>query len=174
MEKARVELSRLIDGNIALQSKDPKNAGISSQIIYEYDDLSHKLKAFDFTDTLKTQKVGQYEIILNNSPTDNNLATVINSKIYSMMDEKDYQGAISELNSYLVKYPDKKGLKMDIYYNMACSYAQLNQPKTAIKYLGLSVQEGFNDIEWIKIDPNLSGLSDDPEFKRIISGTHKL
>lgn len=169
MEKARTELSQLIDGNLALQSKDPKNTGVSSQIIYEYDDLSHKLKAFSFIDTLNLQKVGQYEIVLNNSPTDNNLATVINSKVFSMMDEKDYQGAISELNSYLVKYPDKKNLKVDIYYNMACNYAQLNQPKTALKYLGLSIQEGFNDLEWIKIDPNLSSLSDDPEFKRIIS-----
>ena len=172
-EKANAELNHLIEGNSKLQAKYPNDASISATILDKYLDLGLLLKNYNFTDSIEKLKAPLYANILNNKPNDDNLVVVINAKFVSFMEEKNYQAAITELNSYLTNYPNRKVLKKNIYYNITCCYAKLDQPKEALKYLELSIREGFDDFEWLKNDPDLASINKSPEFKKMLNGRTK-
>lgn len=171
--KTQAELNDLIEGNKKFQAKYPNDASISAKILEEYLNLGIRLKNYNFSDSIEKQKTPLYANILNNNPNDYNLVVVVNTRFVSLMEEEKYQTAISELNSYLTKYPNRKVLKFNVYYNIACCYARLNLPKEAFKNLDLSIREGFDDFEWIKNDPYLANIKNSPEFNKMLNGRTK-
>jgi tetratricopeptide (TPR) repeat protein len=54
------------------------------------------------------------------------------------------------------------------YYNLACMYAKLSQPEKAIENLNLSVQYGYEDLDWIQKDGDLVVLHQEPGFVALI------
>ncbi|MBI4546729.1 MAG: protein kinase [Ignavibacteriae bacterium] len=68
----------------------------------------------------------------------------------------------------------KKVLEIDptdglAQYNCACTYAVLGDRKEALTCLRNAVQSGYRNVsEWVKSDPDLVSLHDDPEFKALI------
>jgi TolB-like protein len=49
-------------------------------------------------------------------------------------------------------------------YNAACLYAKLNQTRRALDTLRQSIDAGVKNFQWMKHDPDLNSLRDDPEF----------
>jgi Flp pilus assembly protein TadD len=74
------------------------------------------------------------------------------------------------------------------HYNAACVYGRAAEAaakspaspardarlaehrKAALTDLEKSVKSGFQDFEWMKQDPDLKPLADDPQFKKLSSG----
>ena len=54
-----------------------------------------------------------------------------------------------------------------VYYNIACVYSILNEPKPAIAMLSKGFDNGFNPGESIKTDPDFKNIRETPEFKEI-------
>ena len=55
-----------------------------------------------------------------------------------------------------------------VLYNVACLYAVLHRTEEALNCLRRVVRSGWRK-EWIKNDPDLSSLRDNPEFQRLLS-----
>jgi len=58
----------------------------------------------------------------------------------------------------------------DGYYNMACVYAVKGNKGLALKYLKISVAQGFKGIEVAKEDDDLRSLREEPEFIALLNG----
>ncbi|MBI5805538.1 tetratricopeptide repeat protein [candidate division TA06 bacterium] len=63
----------------------------------------------------------------------------------------------------------KSGCK-DCYniYNLACCYGQLGDAEEAARYLRLSVERGFSNIEHIRNDPDFQKVRESPYFQMTI------
>jgi adenylate cyclase len=66
----------------------------------------------------------------------------------------------------------KKALALDsqdsaVLYNVACLSAVLHRTEEALNCLRKVVRSGWRK-EWIKNDPDLNSLRDNPEFKRLL------
>ncbi len=74
----------------------------------------------------------------------------------------------------------QKGLEIDIklshlrpedaivFYNLACSYALLNQTRAALVALTKAIDFGYDDFEHLKGDTDLDNLLKDEHFKQYI------
>ncbi len=54
-----------------------------------------------------------------------------------------------------------------ILYNAACTYALLKRKAEALDTLRMAWEAGFKDSTWVRRDPDLAMLRDDPEFDRL-------
>ncbi|MBI3006314.1 MAG: protein kinase, partial [Ignavibacteriales bacterium] len=55
-------------------------------------------------------------------------------------------------------------------YNCACTYAVLGDRKQALLCLRNAVQSGYRNVsEWVKSDPDLVSLHDDPEYEALVA-----
>jgi tetratricopeptide (TPR) repeat protein len=52
-----------------------------------------------------------------------------------------------------------------IYYNYACYYSLIGQPKASMKKLQEAIRLGFTNFKQIETDPDLKKLRQSPEFK---------
>ncbi len=55
-------------------------------------------------------------------------------------------------------------------YNAACLYARLGEKKQAVEMLKNAIKNGQEDFEWIKRDPDLDTLREEPEYIEIMNG----
>jgi tetratricopeptide (TPR) repeat protein len=53
------------------------------------------------------------------------------------------------------------------YYNMACTYAKMRETEGAIALLKQAVAKGFKDFEWMRRDPDLESVRNDPRFRNL-------
>ncbi|HVP36968.1 MAG TPA: protein kinase [Terriglobales bacterium] len=53
-------------------------------------------------------------------------------------------------------------------YNTACFYAQIGEKRLALDSLKSSINAGLEDYEWIKRDPDLESIKNEPEFIELI------
>jgi tetratricopeptide (TPR) repeat protein len=56
----------------------------------------------------------------------------------------------------------------DIRYNLACRYALLQQPDTALEVLDQAVSLGYRDFPFMLQDRDLESLRNDPRFRQMI------
>ena len=54
-----------------------------------------------------------------------------------------------------------------ILYNAACTFCSLNQKIEAMDALTKAWRAGFKDVDWVRGDPDLALLHDEPEFERL-------
>lgn len=54
-------------------------------------------------------------------------------------------------------------------YNIACGESRLGNSDAAIDSLGKAVDLGFNSYDWMKKDPDLDPVRDDPRFEPILT-----
>ena len=69
----------------------------------------------------------------------------------------------------------EKGIKLNpkdliIIYNAACFYALIGDKRASIDNLKIAIENGFGNYEYIKHDPDLYSLKDEPEFKALLKG----
>jgi len=55
-------------------------------------------------------------------------------------------------------------------YNGACFYARLNEKKLALEFLKKAIHTGWENYEWMKRDPDLDFVRNEPEYLKIIEG----
>jgi tetratricopeptide (TPR) repeat protein len=56
-----------------------------------------------------------------------------------------------------------------VLYNLACSLALLDEPQEAIAALRRSLQCGYADLDYLKIDSDLDTLRGEPEYLALLS-----
>lgn len=54
------------------------------------------------------------------------------------------------------------------HYNLACSLALKRRKADAIRALAKAIECGYKDYEWMRDDPDLSGLQEHPVFKDLL------
>jgi hypothetical protein len=59
------------------------------------------------------------------------------------------------------------------YYNVACIYSLLNEPKQAIQMLSISFEKGFDVLHNSQSDPDLNNIRNLPQFKAKIKEMEK-
>jgi Flp pilus assembly protein TadD len=57
----------------------------------------------------------------------------------------------------------------NVLYNAACTYGILKKKQEALDSLKKAIDCGYGNLEWIKQDPDLLILRDDPEFQKLVS-----
>ncbi len=57
-----------------------------------------------------------------------------------------------------------------VAYNLARVYAALDMKEQAFEWLGKALQLGFDDIRFVREDPALAGLKNDPRFAKLLEG----
>jgi serine/threonine protein kinase/Tfp pilus assembly protein PilF len=57
----------------------------------------------------------------------------------------------------------------NVLYNAACTYGVLKKKQEALDTLKKAIACGYGNLEWIKQDPDLLILRDDPEFQNLVS-----
>ena len=79
----------------------------------------------------------------------------------------------------------QKGLEVDlklvnlrpddsvIYYNLACSYALLNQTRPALSALSKAIEFGYNDFKHLREDPDLENLLKDAQVQEFLAQVEK-
>jgi tetratricopeptide (TPR) repeat protein len=87
--------------------------------------------------------------------------------------------ALAELYTKTGDY--EKGLAIDlqlsqmrpndslVWYNLGCSYALTRHSDEAFEALTKAIDRGYSDYDWMKTDPDLSGLSADPRFESLLN-----
>ncbi len=53
-------------------------------------------------------------------------------------------------------------------YNGACFYARLNEKKLALEFMKKAVRTGWENYEWMKRDPDLDNIRNEPEYIEFI------
>ncbi|OGX06463.1 MAG: hypothetical protein A3G87_00880 [Omnitrophica bacterium RIFCSPLOWO2_12_FULL_50_11] len=56
-----------------------------------------------------------------------------------------------------------------VHYNLACSFALLEQTTEALTALARAISLGYSDFEHMQRDRDLKNLHDHPEFRKLIS-----
>jgi TolB-like protein/Flp pilus assembly protein TadD len=56
-------------------------------------------------------------------------------------------------------------------YNAACLYGKLGEKRRALDTLRLAIEGGVKNFQWMKHDPDLNSLRDDPEFIEMTKGS---
>jgi tetratricopeptide (TPR) repeat protein len=52
-------------------------------------------------------------------------------------------------------------------YNATCVYGILDRKADALEMLARAIKAGYANFDWVKRDPDLAGIKDDPEFQRL-------
>jgi predicted Zn-dependent protease len=55
------------------------------------------------------------------------------------------------------------------HYNLACSYALMNQPTKAFSALTEAINLGYRDLEWLMKDKDIQAVRKLPEFTMIVT-----
>ena len=103
-----------------------------------------------------------------------------------LKDAPHFVEALSAIGDLYTKAGEwQKGLEVDIklshmrpedaivFYNLACSYALLNQTRTALAVLTKAIDFGYDDFEHLKGDADLDNLFKDEHFQRYIKQLEK-
>jgi tetratricopeptide (TPR) repeat protein len=78
----------------------------------------------------------------------------------TLCDVGDTVGAIREGDAAIEASPGDSVM----LYNAACLYARLGETRRAVDTLRLAIDAGVRNFAWMKNDPDLDSLRDDPEF----------
>jgi adenylate cyclase len=78
---------------------------------------------------------------------------------------KDQQARV-EANKALELSPDDSIMM----YNTACFYSRLGDKELALKMFKNSVNTGYENYEWLKHDPDLDNIRNEPGYIEIMKG----
>jgi non-specific serine/threonine protein kinase len=92
-------------------------------------------------------------------------ARILISGDYAELDREE--DALRELNLALTL----RANEASILYNAACTYSHLKKKPEALNALRMAWEAGFKDAIWVRRDPDLALLRDDPEFDRLYPAT---
>lgn len=73
------------------------------------------------------------------------------------------EDALREINLAVTLRPDEAM----VLYNAACALAMMNRKAEALDTLRKAWEAGFHDASWVRRDPDLAILHEEPEFERL-------
>jgi serine/threonine protein kinase/Flp pilus assembly protein TadD len=78
-------------------------------------------------------------------------------------------GEVEETERHLQMAVALRPNDTNVLYNAACTYGILNKKQEALDSLKKAIECGYGNLEWIKQDPDLLLLRDEPEFKKLVT-----
>lgn len=93
-------------------------------------------------------------------------------------EDKEVLRALADLYTRTGDYAE--GLRIDerlshlcaeeplVWYNLGCSFSLVKRLDDALEALSRAIELGYDDYEWMKKDPDLSGLHGDPRFESML------
>ena len=78
-------------------------------------------------------------------------------------------GEVEETERHLQMAVALRPNDTNVLYNAACTYGILKKKQEALDTLKKAIECGYGNLEWIKQDPDLLLLSDEPEFQKLVS-----
>jgi serine/threonine protein kinase/tetratricopeptide (TPR) repeat protein len=78
-------------------------------------------------------------------------------------------GEVEETERHLQMAVALRPNDTNVLYNAACTYGILKNKQEALNMLKKTLDCGYGNIEWIKQDPDLLLLRDDPEFQKLVN-----
>ncbi|MEK7482715.1 MAG: hypothetical protein AABZ60_00130 [Planctomycetota bacterium] len=91
----------------------------------------------------------------NTTPPQEETADTLTQKAFKLYQQKQYSAAAQTFLSAI----EKGNRQPDTYYNTACCYALAGNKNMAYQYLEKAIDAGYNDIENLNKDSDLSSLS---------------
>src|SRR5208282_5904853 len=88
-------------------------------------------------------------------------ARILLSADYAELDR--VEDSLKELHLAITLRADEAS----ILYNAPCTYALLKRKTEALDTLRMAWEAGFKDSTWVRRDPDLAMLRDEPEFDRL-------
>jgi Flp pilus assembly protein TadD len=86
-----------------------------------------------------------------------------------MATELAQAGEVEETERHLQMALALRPNDTNVLYNAACAYGILKKKQDALDTLKKAIEFGYGSFEWIKQDPGLLLLRDDPEFEKLVS-----
>lgn len=96
-----------------------------------------------------------------------NLWTALNTKAFIYLEMKRYPEASRYLHAALSAHPCSCAVAC-IQYNLACTYALMNDHENAFKWLDSAVKAGWRNEKHTIADTDLRSLRGDPRFKSLL------
>jgi len=94
-----------------------------------------------------------------------NYITALNSLALIHASKNEYQKAIRNFKKILMVHPDRQ----DVYYNIACMYARLNEIDESVEWLKKAVEKGYDNWELMKIDRDLENIRETPGYIQFLN-----
>jgi len=85
------------------------------------------------------------------------------------LEEGKYERALQEYRKAIKAAPTNS----TAWYNLACALSRLKRIREAVDALKKAVEVGFDDIDWLKKDPDLDNLRDDPRYRAFVKSLKK-
>jgi tetratricopeptide (TPR) repeat protein len=80
------------------------------------------------------------------------------------LEEGKYERAVAEYKRAIAVDP-----KHDVaWYNLACAYARLKKTDEAVDALKKAFEVGYDDVGWMKKDPDLENLREAPAYRELL------
>jgi phospholipase/carboxylesterase len=92
-----------------------------------------------------------------------------NRELIMAGDEAYQSGDHLEAARYYLNAAKLGGGNANLFYNLACCYALLDQPEAAATVLRAAVRAGFEDIDHMNADPDFTNVKDDPDFVKALN-----
>ena len=131
-----------------------------------YSDLRMIYESLNQTEKLQEiilEGINFFPKYLENNPDDSR-ARILFANI--LLISGDVEKAKEEISMALTLSPDDNVM----LYNAACAYARINEKKLAISTLQRIVLAGYEDFDWMKKDPDLENIKNEPEFIELVKG----
>ncbi len=55
-----------------------------------------------------------------------------------------------------------------VHYNLACSLAQVGEPRAAIRELRMALEYGYDDLDYLLVDSDLDSLRSHADFQELL------
>jgi serine/threonine protein kinase/Flp pilus assembly protein TadD len=78
-------------------------------------------------------------------------------------------GEVEETERHLQMAVALRPNDTNVLYNAACTYGIMKKKQEALDTLKKAIECGYGNLEWIKQDPDLLLLRDDPEFNKLVT-----
>ncbi|MEZ6186722.1 MAG: alpha/beta hydrolase-fold protein [Planctomycetota bacterium] len=93
---------------------------------------------------------------------DREFQLVFQEGLYALT-KRDMQRAYQLFQQAVKLYPERP----TAYYNLACAYSIDEDPETAVKYLRMAYERGFNDLAHMGRDMDLDAIRNTPAYRQV-------
>ncbi len=110
------------------------------------------------------EAIGEFQRALEIDPTDANALKNLENAKKSKGIIEEREGQIAELRREIEAHPDNPMA----LYKLGRLYAFYDKKDQAIEWINKALEKGYDDLDYIKIDPALEKLRGDPRFEKML------